>query len=525
MTLGVNGNNSDKLPDNLTTSDKIKPYAGGSLQIKTFPNDTQRDFVWRGLYEHAKSAGLSHEECVKFADQWTIDKLQYQENGKTLEYTEKEFVELRKKGITNFDLNEGSPILTDLRKRQIFFANVQKSIQNPNTPSISAPNYTESEKAVKWMTDSIQSITETETEVGKQFNRLSVSSLRLMGSLQELQNKATESINDMIRDVAPDSVDEFLDNADKMNRENAQALKNANTIVTNNDRAEDLYLAKEGIKRPVAEDLHRKLMYFPEAIPNAVDSAIKGDFKDDDGSYSDQVGKIIGGLNPAGDVRDITANAKRVIDGEKGSGIKLGAAIIGAIPGGGDVAKPIIKEVAEEITEKTVKEVSTETAEKVVKEELKDVPTESVELSVKDSNKLIGIEYKEVEIIDSKGQSLGEFDKIERGLFVEEKSAKGLNTLHPKTGKPVQTPENWAQKQIYEKSVTRIENLRNVATATRKTVNGSKDIPTLEDIKDIKSLEFRVDSDTSELRKAVEKSIEDLSQKYPDWKFTATFGK
>ncbi len=32
----------------------------------------------------------------------------------------------------------------------------------------------------------------------------------------------------------------------------------------------------------------------------------------------------IGGLNPAGDVRDIVADVKRVADGEKGSWIKLG---------------------------------------------------------------------------------------------------------------------------------------------------------------------------------------------------------
>ena len=55
---------------------------------------------------------------------------------------------------------------------------------------------------------------------------------------------------------------------------------------------------------------------FSEAIPNAIDSAIKGDFKEDDGSYSDKVGKFIGGLNPVGDVRDIIANGKKLIQGD-----------------------------------------------------------------------------------------------------------------------------------------------------------------------------------------------------------------
>ncbi len=51
------------------------------------------------------------------------------------------------------------------------------------------------------------------------------------------------------------------------------------------------------------------LLLFFEPIPNAINSAIKGDFKEDDGSsYSDKVGKIIGGLSPVGDARDISGN-------------------------------------------------------------------------------------------------------------------------------------------------------------------------------------------------------------------------
>lgn len=392
MTLGVNANLKSDDPAKLNSANS---YSGGRLQIKIQAGDTQRDFVWRGLYEHAKVAGLTHEECVKFADKWALDKLQYQENGKTLSYTDKEFAVLKKKGETNFDLPEGA-ILTDLRQRQ---ADFRASLKPQD--SMSAPNYTESEKAVKWMTDSIQSWTGTETEVGKQFNRLAVSSLRLMGNLQELKNKATESINGVIRDYAPDSVDQILDDSDKINRENAQALKNANTIVTNNDRIDDLYAAKNGIKRPVAEDLHRKLMYFPEAIPNTIDSAIKGDFKDDDGSYSDTVGKIIGGLNPAGDVRDIIANGKNLIDGKEGAGIGLGAAIIGAIPLIGDGGKIFYKTEKKAITEaieKFVKQgIEKETAEKLAKEEVGKLTKEAEAQIAKEEAARISKRYSELE--------------------------------------------------------------------------------------------------------------------------------
>ncbi len=78
-------------------------------------------------------------------------------------------------------------------------------------------------------------------------------------------------------------------------------------------------------------------------------------------------------------MRDIVADGKRVWDGEKGSWIKLGASIIGAVPVGGDVAKPIIKEVGEELTEKGFKEIGGETVEKLGKEEAEKLAKEQAE--------------------------------------------------------------------------------------------------------------------------------------------------
>lgn len=54
--------------------------------------------------------------------------------------------------------------------------------------------------------------------------------------------------------------------------------------------------------------------------------------------------------------------------------------------------------------------------------------------------------------------------------------AKGLNKLNPKTGLSAQTAEQFADKQIYQKTVKRIEKLKE-AEATRATVNGSQVIP------------------------------------------------
>ncbi len=280
-----------------------------------------------------------------------------------------------------------------------------------NQPSISAPNRNESEKTVKGITNAIESVTGTSnpfagTEIGKQFNRLGVSSLRLSGKALELSNYFNEKLNDAIRYVAPDSVDELLNQTDKMNRENAEALQNASSAVTNEDKYIDTKTRQLGQEIPVTEDLANKLMYFPEAIPNAIDSAIKGDFKEDDGSYSDKFGKFIGGLNPMGDVRDIIANGKKVIGGDGKATIPLIASIIGGVPGAGDIAKPIIKEVGEELTKKAIKETGGETVEKVVKEEVPQTIKQTGKLKIEAGRTLSSDEQEIANLLTADGKNV-----------------------------------------------------------------------------------------------------------------------
>ncbi|WP_025719948.1 phage baseplate assembly protein V [Paenibacillus polymyxa] len=133
---------------------------------------------------------------------------------------------------------------------------------------------------------------------------------------------------------------------------------------------------------------------------------------------------------------------------------------------------------------------------------------------------------KEVEIADKVGNPLGEFDEIDlvNKVFHEDKSAEGLSVINPKTGKPFQTAEKWANKQLYAKTKERILNLQKV-DHTRPTKNGSSEIPTLDEIKDVRSFNFRMNADTPELRAAVQKTIEKLKEEFPDYNFTAEFGK
>ncbi|MEK3837137.1 MULTISPECIES: hypothetical protein [unclassified Paenibacillus] len=132
---------------------------------------------------------------------------------------------------------------------------------------------------------------------------------------------------------------------------------------------------------------------------------------------------------------------------------------------------------------------------------------------------------KEVEIVDRTGKPIGEFDEIDlkNGVFYEDKAAKGLDVINPKTGLPAQTPQQFTDKQILDKTRKRINNIAE-ATATRATKNGTPDVPLLDQIKDIRKFIFRLDGDTPELRQAVENSLEQLRKEFPGYTFDALFG-
>jgi len=133
---------------------------------------------------------------------------------------------------------------------------------------------------------------------------------------------------------------------------------------------------------------------------------------------------------------------------------------------------------------------------------------------------------KEVEIVDKNGRPIGEFDEIDmkNGIIYEDKTAKGLDILNPKTGLPAQTAQQFADKQILTKTRNRINNLQNSAVSSRPTANGSPEVPSLEEIKGIRQFVFRLDGDTPELREAVERSLEQLRKEFPEYTFDVQFG-
>jgi len=130
--------------------------------------------------------------------------------------------------------------------------------------------------------------------------------------------------------------------------------------------------------------------------------------------------------------------------------------------------------------------------------------------------------YKNVEIVDSRGKPVGEFDEVQDGRFFEDKSAEGLARVNPRTGAPQLTADEWAETQIYQKTVTRIENLAGKATATRAAPGSTA--PTLQEIRGIRRLTFRVRSTSPEVVSAISQQLARLTARFPGWIFDAIYG-
>jgi hypothetical protein len=136
---------------------------------------------------------------------------------------------------------------------------------------------------------------------------------------------------------------------------------------------------------------------------------------------------------------------------------------------------------------------------------------------------LSGPRFRGVEIVDAHGNPLGEFDEIAAGTFIEEKSALGFDHRHPRTGQPVQTIAQWAEKHIFQKTVVRIDSLQKAA-ATRPAPGGSLSVPTLQAILGIRKFQFKIMATDPEIQHAVQAQLTRLRTRFPAWEFSVIFG-
>lgn len=133
---------------------------------------------------------------------------------------------------------------------------------------------------------------------------------------------------------------------------------------------------------------------------------------------------------------------------------------------------------------------------------------------------------KSTEIFGAGGKDIGEIDLIRNKAIVEDKSAQRL--LDPTRVPPErlnEATEAWAEKQIFRKTQARIKAL-DVAEATGPNPKnvGSRDVPTLDEVRSIRDYRFEIEADFPKLREAVSRQLDALSAQHPDWRFSARFG-
>ena len=137
--------------------------------------------------------------------------------------------------------------------------------------------------------------------------------------------------------------------------------------------------------------------------------------------------------------------------------------------------------------------------------------------------------FRNVEIIDSSGKPVGELDRVKfdpavpgNNVMIEDKSATGLqNPLN------IQSDAQWAQKQIFDKTVVRVDAIENMGISTRPTPDGmgTPVVPTLSDLQTIKNYQFNIDYDKPAFQVEVNKQVQALNAMFSNWTFSANFGK
>jgi hypothetical protein len=132
---------------------------------------------------------------------------------------------------------------------------------------------------------------------------------------------------------------------------------------------------------------------------------------------------------------------------------------------------------------------------------------------------------RNTELVDAKNSPVGEFDGIDMGSkkFVENKSATGLDKPTPRTGKPQQTPAQWAAKQVTKKTSARIKALTD-AVGTRVKPGTTGAVPTLGEIQGFRHIHFLIDGDSPALKAAVFAELAILRANNSGWTFTVEFG-
>ncbi len=104
-------------------------------------------------------------------------------------------------------------------------------------------------------------------------------------------------------------------------------------------------------------------------------------------------------------------------------------------------------------------------------------------------------------------------------IIYEDKDASGL--YRSDLDFP-QTELQWAEKQILKKGRNRIRALQQEDFTLSSLV--SSELPSIEELKQIRTFVFRINADTDALRSAVQSQVDELARLYPDYNFSVKYG-
>ncbi|MEP6924771.1 MAG: hypothetical protein ABI954_09925, partial [Pyrinomonadaceae bacterium] len=312
------------IPPAIQKDDNSAFYLAGGYglfpeEIYVTPQITQSEIMqlaFAGFADKAKLSEAGAEEFIKRRTAETDGKV-YPRNRPNLAYSETELAARTVTGKISIYASEADvALLREIKNREL-------AALEPDAPSATASKTTTVEQITRSITETLDATLGKSTDsVGGTLNRIGISTLHVAGDVAEAVG-ATDA---------------------------AQTLHNANSGLTNQEQVTKAAIRDSGYNVPIVAKIAQEAENTPEFLHDVVEGVTLGDFSEKE-TYGAQTGKIIGGLSPAGDVRDIVANTKNVAENKPGSYVGLGASAIGAIPVAGDIAKPIIKGEKKIITE------------------------------------------------------------------------------------------------------------------------------------------------------------------------------
>ncbi|WP_257385788.1 RHS repeat-associated core domain-containing protein [Tahibacter caeni] len=136
--------------------------------------------------------------------------------------------------------------------------------------------------------------------------------------------------------------------------------------------------------------------------------------------------------------------------------------------------------------------------------------------------------YRGVELTNQRGTPIAEFDEIdiEKGVLYEDKEALGFGTTGNGSESALQKEiSRYVNNKVIDKATAKITALVNAVNArANPDKRGSLTAPSLESIQDISRMKFRFEGDHPILQDIMDRRLEELRQRHPNYSFDVEYG-